>query len=566
MSDPAILERNLLSVSLSDPALGARIRDTDPSEYFRLISSRSGLPVPALEENGHTHSLHSQIDPEREAIRLVEGYTGGGYFVCFGLGAGYQVKQLLNRSHTSNVLILESDPSLLRATLEAIDLHALLIDPRVSLLVDPEAARLRSHLLASYFPSVCGKLSTVSLRSRTSRAAETFAQMASTVRQTLEELADDFAVQSYFGKRWFANIVANLHLAAGRSVTLPPVRKAWVVAAGPSLERQLVLIKARDKNDTIISTDTAMRPLLAAGIVPDIVLSIDCQQVSYHHFIAGYPQNVPLVIDLASPPIVVRRASQIAFFSSGHPFARYVGERVRHFPLLDTSGGNVTHAAVSLADRLGAREVNIAGADYSYPGGKAYARGTYLYPYFLGQSDRMKPLETHFFSFLVRTNSVTTERTANGLRYSTRPLRVYRDRLEALIGTIDAAVAMLPGDGLTVNTATGNRGTSRIKRTVVRTIFAAGPLSNDWIGFLRNYLTDVRALPEPQLSWGLYDSTLSAEQRLIATTLLPVAAAVRRELSRGAPASDEPDLPQLFRATRQWVESVISRSIRQVNN
>lgn len=566
MSDPAVLERNLLSVSLSDPGLGALIRDTDPSEDFRLISSRSGLPVPALQEEGHTHALHSQIDPEREAIRLVEEYTGGGYFVCFGLGAGYQVQQLLNRAQTSNVLILESDLSLLRATLEAIDLHALLIDPRVSILVDPQAAQLRSHLLASYFPSVCGKLSTVSLRSRTSRAAETFAGMASTVRQTLEELADDFAVQSYFGKRWFSNIVANLHLAAGRSVTLPPIRTAWVVAAGPSLERQIVLIKARHPEDAVISTDTAMRPLLAAGIVPSLVLSIDCQQVSYHHFIAGYPQNVPLVIDLASPPVIARRASQIAFFSSGHPFARYVSERLRHFPLLDTSGGNVTHAAVSLADRLGAREVNIAGADYSYPGGKAYARGTYLYPFFRARSDRMKPLETHFFNFLIRTNSVTKEKTANGLRYSTRPLRVYRDRLEALIDTIGAAVTILPGDGLPVNTGTEDNGISRNRRKSTRTIFAAGAPVTDWVRFLSDYLIDIRALPGPDLSWGLYHSSLTVEQRLIVTTLLPVAAAVRRELTRSAPASDDPDLPELFRATRQWMESVISRTIRRVNN
>ena len=34
----------------------------------------------------------------------------------------------------------------------------------------------------------------------------------------------------------------------------------------------------------------------------DLVLSIDCQHISYHHFLRGYPSGAPLVLDLASPP------------------------------------------------------------------------------------------------------------------------------------------------------------------------------------------------------------------------------------------------------------------------
>ena len=82
-------------------------------------------------------------------------------------------------------------------------------------------------------------------------------------------------------------------------------------------------------------------------------------------------------LDLASPPFLARvRAGKLAFIASGHPFASYIDARWMHFPRIDTSGGNVAHAAVSLARDLGARKITLHGADFSYPGGKPYSRGT----------------------------------------------------------------------------------------------------------------------------------------------------------------------------------------------
>ncbi len=571
MSDQTTLERNLLSVSVGDPEVSGLIQRADPSPQFRLLTARNGDPVPAIVHDGHLHALHSQMDPRREAERLTGGFVPEGYCVCFGLGAGYHLHHLLEAQSLSSVLVIESDVSLVRSAMEVIDYRLLFLDPRVRLLIDPTPETLRRHLLATFLPAVTGGLNTFTLRSRATLCSGVFQEMAAVLREAIGEIADDYTVQCYFGKRWFSNIVANLPLAEQDTVTLGPTRTAWVVAAGPSLEDQIEELPGkRDATTMVISTDTALRALLAVGITPDIVVSIDCQHVSYHHFLGGYPAATPLVLDLASPPGIARRAERRVFFSSGHPFSRYINDKLRPYPLLDTSGGNVTHAAVSLADALGARDIYLVGADYSYPDGKTYARGTYLYPYFSAQASRVRPLESRFVAFLLRSDSVRRERSESGMLYTTKPLSGYKERLERLVAGLGAAVHPLPGRGLPIVTpADNNRSRARSM-----TIFSPGASRREWEEFLSDYRGEVAALPPPRAAYGRYVRTLTAEQQTIVTTMLPVIAAIRHERTHANSPSQLPSSPRdadhiplsdLFSAARSWIDLVIARAIREAS-
>ena len=69
----------------------------------------------------------------------------------------------------------------------------------------------------------------------------------------------------------------------------------------------------------------------------------------------------------------------------------------------------MTHAALSLAEALGAESTLLAGADFSYPEGKSYARGTYIYGYFGQSQSRLAPLEALFSGFLFRGSDMERE-------------------------------------------------------------------------------------------------------------------------------------------------------------
>lgn len=545
MFNTDIFDRNLLSLSLHNEELAIALTRTELGQDLKIKSSKTGIPVPVILFNEREYSLHSLFDPEKEAERYSSSVKGGGYIVVFGFGAGYHVKALLQREDVNGILIIDRGMSMLKSVLGSIDLSDVLSDPRVSLLVDKSIAYIQEYLPANYLPAVTGDFNTLSLRSRVETDKNYFNAVFDSIKFVLDTLSDDYTVQTWFGKRWFINTIANLEPAERAVTILSPKRNICVAAAGPSLEKQLEDIVRRQSNSFLISTDTALACLLKNDIKPDLVISIDCQQITYHHFMAGYPRDIPLVLDLASPPQLSRLSDKTIFFTSGHPFSKYINRNWRNFPFVDTSGGNVTHAAVSLADSLGAHNIYIYGADFSYPEGKSYARGTYIYPYFTSRSVRTESLETDFYNFLYRKDNITMMKTDYGFRYHTRPMLSYKERLENFAERINANIIPVEGLGEPINVPAKKSVGSSTE------LFAAGVSRSSWISFLSVYRAKLENLSVPDMPPSRYLSSLDYTDLDIWTTLFPVAAVLRKKYKNTAITA-----PEILREVRKWALEV----------
>lgn len=304
---------------------------------------------------------------------------------------------------------------------------------------------VRVTVLAAWQPALMGGMRTVPLRPWCDLERAFFDAAALEVQAAVEEVRGDYSVQSHFGKRWLTNILMNLQRVQYAPDAILHGPRAAVTAAGPSLEQQLPHLAAERGSVLLVATDTSLPALVRSGIRPDAVLSIDCQNHGYHHFLQGLPDGTSLFLDLASPAVLARRAVPPIFVASAHPFVQYVDSHWKRMPRIDTSGGNVTHAAVSLSRALGARRISVYGADFSYPAGKAYARGTYLYDYFLKEQDRFSPSEEKFYSFVHGSSQVRREVHEGRVLYTTPVLRSYRERFVKLMETIDADVIPEPG-------------------------------------------------------------------------------------------------------------------------
>ncbi len=550
-----ILQRNLLALSASDPGLADRISKARTDPDITLETARTGAPIPVLRREAGNIALHSRMDPEREASRLAAAYPGGGFIVFLGLGAGYGMKPFLDRPTTGGVLVVEYSLDILRAILEKFDLAPLLSDRRVRLLVDPDEPTLERAIFEAYIPILNGDLAAVPLRSRVDADPARFSEAVEAVRRVISRVSDDYSVQAFFGRRWFSNTIRNLYAAEKTVRPLTPIREAIVTAAGPSLDDLAPDLEKARAGKYLIATDTSMGALLARRIIPDAVVSIDCQHISYYHFLTPVPGEVPLVLDLASPPSVARRARRVHFFSSGHPFCRFVSSHFRPFPSLDTSGGNVTHAAVSLADALGARRIFLYGADFSYPAGACYARGTYIHRYFRIRSGRMSPQEGLFASFLYRNLQVDREIDPDGsFRYVTKPLQAYRQRLEGFASTLEAELVPVRGTGVAIRVprpAQGSPGpSSRL------TLFAPGRATCSAREFMEAYRDGLAGLPTLTPPSALRFRNLSPEEQDLWTTLLPAAAALRRGMGETQTAPQE-----LMERTRAWALEIVSSEL-----
>ncbi len=524
MENHFFFERNLLALARSDAPLCARLSAALTTRgTYKFLVSRSGAPVPAfVDRAGSAHPLHSLVDPHREAQRLLATIQDGGFLLFLGLGGGYALEAALSRPDVQGVTVIEYGIDGVAELLASMEYLRALSDPRFVLLVDPGAQTLRDHILSAYRPALSGGISVIPLRTRVDQDPEAFEAATRTVRAAINTVSEDYSVQAYFGKRWFANTLRNLDPASAAPFAIPPERRIIVTAAGPSLDLHLQTLRTDTAKRYLIATDTSLPALLAAGVRIDAVVSIDCQHISYYHFMDGLPGEIPLFLDLASPPVLASRSRMPRFFSGGHPLTQYISRHWRPLPLIDTSGGNVTYAAVSLADALGADRIELYGADFSYPEGDAYAKGTYIHPYYQRAQTRLAPLEALFVAFLFRNETLERRESDGTWRYETKPLAGYRERLENLSPTLRAELVVMPGRGAPIKLRPGKPA----PRTIP--LFSSGRSGIRVPEFLALYRRRIARIPRLRGSVASYLAELNAEDRDVLTTLLPSAAAVRR--------------------------------------
>ena len=397
---------------------------------YSFLTAKNNEIVPVI--NGLP--LHSTIDPIREAQKLLATIPGDiGFLIFLGLGGGFAPLAALKNG--ARVVVIDYNKSAVNQLLASKDYSLLLNNNNFTLLTDPSVNDIQEFILTNYKPALHGGIRVLPLRTRTDYDKELFENAATVIQKAIETTSGDYTVQAHFGKRWFCNIIRNVanmrtnFQDTGYEFFSQKIKDVAIVAAGPSLDTQIdELLKCKENGVFIICSDTALGVLLHNEIQPDAIVSIDCQHISYYHFLGHNIRNIPLILDIASPPALGGLSAIPLWVASGHPLAQYFCAKCGMLPQLDTSGGNVTYACLSLAENLGAQEITLFGADFAYVEGRTYAKGTYVYPYFERKQNRFLSLEAQLSKFLYRTTFLPAENPGQNYR-ETAQLRFYRERM-----------------------------------------------------------------------------------------------------------------------------------------
>jgi hypothetical protein len=515
-----------------------------------MLESRDGNVIPSVvDATGKAHPLHSLIDPLKEADRLVSTIGEAGFIVFLGLGGGYHVEAALKNSRVEKVVIVDFDKDGIAEILSSKDFVSVFNDKRVTFLVDPTVDKIEKLMLDEYNPLLHGNLRSIPLRARCDIEKEKFVPAANAVNASLEKTAMDYSVQSQFGKRWFSNLIRNLFQSEKQNKSIAPLKTAAVCAAGPSLDKQTATIKAKRNDLFVIATDTSLGTLLDNGIMPDAVISIDCQHISHYHFIGIPKMDALLFLDITSPPQLASFSTRPYFFQDAHPLSFFISKYYKSFPFIDTSGGNVTFAAVSLAASLQAKTIELYGADFSYPNGKTYTRGAYIYPYFDARQNRFQSMETLFSSLLFRSNTLKKITINDRWFYQTPSLAMYKNALSNLSKTINATIVPIEGDGDIIPVAAQTHRFNKEYR-----LFSTGTNVMNAAGFLQFYLDAILSLPALNGNTEQYICELTGLQTEVFLTLLPLAASIKS----GTKLSLFGDI---LEETKQYCEAEIKKAL-----
>jgi hypothetical protein len=149
------------------------------------------------------------------------------------------------------------------------------------------------------------------------------------------------------------------------------------VAAGPSLDRALPVLREVQHSAVLVTVDTALRPLLDAGITPHVVVAVDPSESNGRHLTDLPPcPATHLVAEGSLDSLALGGFAGRTFFFrvADHqpwPWLRRHGRDVGTL----RAWGSVLTSAFDLALRMGCDALIFTGADLAYTGGRPYARG-----------------------------------------------------------------------------------------------------------------------------------------------------------------------------------------------
>lgn len=150
-----------------------------------------------------------------------------------------------------------------------------------------------------------------------------------------------------------------------------------VVAAGPSLNKNIQELKKAKGKAFIIAVDTALKPLLREGIVPDMFFIVDALKPMNLVEMKGVEQ-IPMATTLnATPEILDFHQGKKFFFDESYQFAEKIMKK-SGLPWGNVcSGGSVATNAFSLLYKIGLKTIILVGQDLALTGNKTHADGTF---------------------------------------------------------------------------------------------------------------------------------------------------------------------------------------------
>lgn len=385
----SVLERNLESLAKRDPELALRLASLPEAASVEVGPSAAGEPTAVvIFPEGTQKRIHSRRDPRREARHWASSLDvpSPRTIALFGLGLGYPIEELLHIHRTNVVRIwcLESSAHVFRAFLAWKDWRWLIEDPKVTFFVDLDEQRFRAQASGGFQQIMVDGLEMVDYPAAVSIDPEWYASRRQNLLDLIRQWTSEMTTVMERGKLFQTNMVRNIR-AVGDSRLFRDVgeqirgRPAFLVSAGPSLNKNASNIARAKGKIPIVSVDTSLRILHRHGVVPDLVVSIDALGMSVRHF-EGVPglENIPLVYDLEITPEVLRNHSGPKYLMGNKKpqFYEWLAEKLGPMEGL-SKGLTVAQAAFLLLAHYGASPIILVGQDLSFEreGGKTHAEG-----------------------------------------------------------------------------------------------------------------------------------------------------------------------------------------------
>ncbi|AEF86956.1 conserved hypothetical protein [Treponema primitia ZAS-2] len=247
----------------------------------RLAPTGSGFPTIFIGDL----VLHSRYNPLVEAERYINSLNfrdGVRFFIFLEPGLDYAVHALRKKFPQACILVLHISAFFTRNTIATAATGEVCSSNGVTGSADavwgPDSAETVQQFLENHIPDTeASSVAVVEWRPSQAAFGEAYLRLLADTAEFIKRVDANKRTVAAFGRRWFMNTLKNIRLLK-RVPQYPTLSMPLVICgAGPSLEEVIPLIKERKKNGSvfILAASSSVSALLAADLIPDLILSTD---------------------------------------------------------------------------------------------------------------------------------------------------------------------------------------------------------------------------------------------------------------------------------------------------
>jgi hypothetical protein len=358
--------------------------NTKYSNDYSLGTAKNDALTLKIHVRGKAFFLHSKYDPSREAAEFAVQNPPGEckHYIIYGFGFGYHIREILKLYPQVQISVYEGNLDIFKLAVEKVDISDILQDDRVMLHVDPNQFALLGFLQKDLSNPYC----TLIIHNPSLLAMPT-------VMDELKFLLEEFRMRSQSSElnrelmcSNYCYNIENYHYPVDKLFGKFQNKSIILVAAGPSLDKNKEWLRMAKGKACIIVVNTALRILLAKGIVPDMVITIDPTPLVFKH-LEELELDIPMIVLSTCWKGVLEQCKGLKFLAlqqGFEPAEKYAKENDLQ---LVSTGGSVATAALDIAVQMGFSRVVFVGQDLAFSELKSHAEGTTFYKDVEGSSN-----------------------------------------------------------------------------------------------------------------------------------------------------------------------------------
>lgn len=386
-----IYEKNMQAIGEHHVRLHEYLETAQPEQSveIRYEAAEDETLYPVVTKGGLEYRLNSKYNPKEASMQYISQFKKeGSYSVFFllGFGDGRSIEALAQTlDETMTLIVYEPSVAIFQKTLETFDYTDLLKKKNVYLIVESEnmlqeylesvisfnnIRMLRLGILPNYdsiYPKECKHMLETMIY---------FMNKTKINRNTIYNFREEFAahaLSNMYDYLWQTDTHYLKKRLAEEDLSDVP---AIIVAAGPSLNKNVQELKQAKGKALILVVDAALRAVVNAGITPDLGITIDAR-VPERFFEGINISAFPFAFEAISKEDIVRKHTGKHFYDDFpcNIIAKIVMEKKKYCLEEIPTGGSISTSAFSLVKALGFKKIVFIGQDLAFTGGQTYNSG-----------------------------------------------------------------------------------------------------------------------------------------------------------------------------------------------